>query len=146
MPGAPTAFAGLMSAVEAGSRGPRLGPCGPGGGVRHLSFGQTHEFEINLANGGNWALFADDNWAGARKIGSNGPAPDKLHCLSPLALDAVSSLPCCLRSRLSNRRGSGQMVSGGRHRSSVSASIACEVPRKSGTTTPVSSGSLLSVS
>jgi hypothetical protein len=30
-----------------------------------MSFAQTHEFEINLANGGNWALFANDNWAGA---------------------------------------------------------------------------------
>jgi hypothetical protein len=41
--------------------------CTPGGCLRRISrisFGETHVFEINLAEAGNWGLFADNHWAG----------------------------------------------------------------------------------
>ena len=43
--------------------------CTPGGCERRISFDQTPEFEINLEKGGNWALFTDNNWAGAEDWG-----------------------------------------------------------------------------
>ena len=42
-------------------------PCGGRGCP--ISFGPSHEFEINLAKGGNDASFADDNWSGAEPWG-----------------------------------------------------------------------------
>ncbi len=51
------AFAALAYDLTCGGRG-----C-------PISFGQSHEFEINLAKGGNGALFADDNWFEAEPWG-----------------------------------------------------------------------------
>ncbi|MGP0084523.1 MAG: hypothetical protein ACLP0B_12965 [Steroidobacteraceae bacterium] len=42
-------------------------PCGGRGCP--ISFGQSHEFEIDLGTGGNGALFTDDNWSGAEPWG-----------------------------------------------------------------------------
>jgi hypothetical protein len=43
--------------------------CKPGGCERRISFDQNPEFEINLAKGGNGALFTDDNWDNAEDWG-----------------------------------------------------------------------------
>jgi hypothetical protein len=43
--------------------------CKPGGCERRISFDQTPEFEINLAKGGNGALFTDNNWGKAEDWG-----------------------------------------------------------------------------
>jgi hypothetical protein len=43
--------------------------CKPDGCERRISFDQPPEFEINLAKGGNGALFTDNNWAKAETWG-----------------------------------------------------------------------------
>jgi hypothetical protein len=43
--------------------------CGTGRCVRRISFGQSHEFDINLAHTGNGGLFADDHWEGPEPWG-----------------------------------------------------------------------------
>ena len=43
--------------------------CKPGECERRISFDQTPEFEINLAKGGNGALFTDNNWGKAEDWG-----------------------------------------------------------------------------
>jgi hypothetical protein len=43
--------------------------CVPAGCVRDISFDQSHEFEIVLKQGGNSALFTDDDWDGEETWG-----------------------------------------------------------------------------